>query len=117
MLKRRNDPHLRRSLSGLLAILEIPEETAPDPRLHNWSEQNHFLNVFQIIYETAEHLTVSIDQRLDVLQIVCVDVIVKEREEWYLPNSVLIAIRIFAQLRINQKHLIRNQLIQFISRF
>ena len=97
-------------------ILEITEKLPQILTAIIGQNENHFLNVFQIIYKTTEHLTVSINQRLDVLQIVCVDVIVKEREEWYLSNSVLIAIRIFAQLRINQEHLIRNQLIQLISR-
>ena len=73
-------------------ILEVPKKLPQILTAIIGQNKNHFLNVFQIIYETAEHLTVSIDQRLDVLQIVCVDVIVKEREEWYLSNSVLIAI-------------------------
>ena len=98
-------------------ILEIPEKLPQILTAIIGQNKNHFLNVFQIIHKTAEHLTISINQRLDVLQIVCVDVIVKERKEWYLSDSVLIAIRIFAQLRIDQKHLIWNQLIQFVSRF
>ena len=104
------------NLYGLI-ILQIAKELPQICTAIIGQYKDHFLDIFQVIHKATEHLAVGIDQRLDVLQIVCVDVIVKEREEWYLSNSVLIAIRIFTQLRINQKHLIRNQLIQLVSRF
>ena len=77
-----------------LIIFQIPEELPQICATIIRQYKDHFLDIFQIIYETTEHLTVGVDQRLDVLQIICINVIIEEREKRHLTSSMQITFRV-----------------------
>ena len=58
------------------------------------------LDIFQIINKTAEHLAVDINQRFDVLQVICINIVVKKWEKRHFSDAVLVAFRELTQYRI-----------------
>ena len=100
-----------------LIILQISQELPKIfPTVVGQNKYN-LLDILQVINKAAEHLAIGIDQRLYILQVIRICVIVEKREEWHLAGSMLICLRILAEFRIHHKHLIRQQLIQLITRF